>query len=323
METMKAIGFRNYGDPNVLEQLEVDIPSPTPDSIRIKIVASGVNPADSAIRKGNFKLFIRLQLPFIPGSDIAGIVTDVGADVTNFNVGDRVFAMSSMQRGGAYAEYAVVKADYVARIPDNLSYCEAGAVPLAGLTAWQGLIQQAQLKAGQSILINGASGGVGTFATQIARAVGAHVTTVCSTKNMDLVKSLGVENVIDYSRQSLDELNEHYDVVFDVFAYMPLRTGIQLTKRGGIFLSLNPGVGNPITKLMAGIVRRKVRSFLVQPNGQDLQALSNWITKGQIKPVITETHPLIEAIVAHHHIETKHTSGKIVLIVDESLAQTK
>ena len=189
METMQAIGFRHYGGAEVLELISVPRPVLAPDAILIRVGAAGVNPADWRIRGGQFRFFARLSLPFVPGSDVAGVVEAVGPAVTRFRPGDAVYAMLPSLAGGALAEYAAVPERDAAHMPGNLSFVEAAAVPLAALTALQALRDQANLRPDAHVLINGASGGVGSFAVQIAKALGAQVTAACSGRTMPTLRA--------------------------------------------------------------------------------------------------------------------------------------
>ncbi|NOK83607.1 MAG: NADPH:quinone reductase or related Zn-dependent oxidoreductase [Chloroflexi bacterium AL-W] len=320
-DTMYAIGFKQYGNPEVLQPLERSMPTLTPDSVLIKVVAAGVNPADTNFRRGAFRFVIRVKLPFVPGLDVAGIVAAVGENVHQFKVGDSVYAMLPTSEGGGYAEYAVVHSTTLSRLPANLSFMQASAVPLAALTAYQGLNEYARVQPNDKILIYGASGGVGTFAVQIARAMGADVTAVCSTRNLSLVEELGAHSIIDYTKQSVDALPRMYDTFFDTRAQFPFVKGAQAIKRGGRLLSLNPGMNNPISGLYAKRNGYDLRGFLVTPNGEDLRKITKLVEQGLVSPVIDRTYMLSEASQSHMYSETKRVSGKLVLRIDETQAE--
>ena len=318
--TMNAISFSTYGDAEVLQLSQHPIPTLTANGVRIKVIAAGINPADTAIRRGTFRLLIRLKFPFIPGSDLAGIVTDVGQDVQQVKPGDTVYAMLPTGQGGAYAEYIVIEENLIATMPTDLTFTQAAGVPLAALTALQALRDKANLSSGQTVLVYGASGGVGSFAVQIAQALGATVTGVCSTRNIERVQELGVQSVIDYTQQSLSELDQQYDVVLDAVAKLPLRTALRLARPGGKLVSLNPGMNNPVSKLYARLFGRRLAAVMVKPDQPDLQQITGWIDEAKITPVIDKLFPLTDAIAAHQYSETQRACGKLILQIDSNLA---
>jgi alcohol dehydrogenase len=202
-QKMRAMGLRRYGPPEVLEALEVGRPEPGPEGVLIRVAAAGVNPADCLLRSGGLRFLARQKMPFVPGADVAGVVEAVGPGATRFGVGDPVYAMLPNTAGGGYAEYAVAAEGAVAPIPPGLTFGEAAGVPLAALTALQALRDEAALAAGARVLVNGASGGVGTFAVQISRAMGAQVTGTASGRNADLVRGLGADEVQDYTQEDI------------------------------------------------------------------------------------------------------------------------
>lgn len=316
---MKAIGIRRYGAADVLETLELPKPTPGPDQVLIRVVAASVNPADWRIRKGHFRLFIR-TLPFVLGADVAGIVEAVGAAVSRFQPGDAVYTMLPINQGGGYAEYAVANAAAVAALPSPLTFIEAAATPLTALTVLQGLRDKVQLQPATRLLVNGASGGVGVFAVQMAKVMSAHVTAVCSARNGALVRALGADVVVDYAVEDPFRGVSRYDVIFDTVDKLTLGKVHQALAPKGIFLSLNPLAGNPLWALWARLRGRQVKSFLVQPNGADLTTINQWLTTGAVRPVIDRAYPLTEVGVAHCYSETGRVRGKLVLVVDEMLA---
>ena len=215
---MRAVAINEYGPSEKLTLVDLKEPSPRPDEVLIRVRAAGVNPVDWKIRSGMLKIVLWLKFPFIPGFDISGDVAAVGSRVTRFKPGDPVYAMLGPPRGGGYAELAVAPESAVVRKAHSQSYIEAASMPVAALTALQGLRDLGRLKPGQSVLINGASGGVGTFAVQIARALGARVTGVCGPKNVGLVRSLGAEMVLDYTKEDFTAPGKAYDVILDAVA---------------------------------------------------------------------------------------------------------
>ena len=324
MKTMKAIGFRRYGGADVLELLDVPRPRLAPDGVLIRVVAAAVNPADWRIRSGQFRFFARLTLPFVPGSDVAGVVEAVGPAVTRFRPGDAVYAMLPSLAGGGYAEYAAAPERDTACMPANLPYEEAAAVPLAGLTALQALRDQANLRPGAHILINGASGGVGSFAVQIAKALGAQVTAVCSGRNAALALDLGADMVIDYTQTDITAGDARYDVVFDAANAYPVWRWRRVLRPGGTAVSVNPGYALPPLKWLLRLSRReRLCSLLVQPGGADLETITGWIAASAVRPVVDRSYSLADAGAAHRHSETGRARGKIVLAVDQQLARSR
>lgn len=314
---MKAVGFRRFGSADVLETLEVPKPTLTSHTVLIRVVATSVNPGDWQIRNGRFRFFIRSRLPFIPGADVAGVVEQVSPDVTHFHPGDAVYAMLPLAAGGGYAEYAVANEAIVAPIPSGLSITEAAAVPLAALTALQALRDKAHLQRDAHLLINGASGGVGSFAIQIAKAMGAHVTAVCSTRNADLVRRLGADEVRDYTHEDITTGEARYDVIFDTRDNHSFWKWQQILRPKGVLVSVNPVLENPVTRLLVSLRGHQLKSIFVHPSGSDLETLNGWIATGQIRPVIDQAYPLVDAAVAHRYSETTRAQGKLVLIVNK------
>ena len=318
---MCAVGIRRYGPPEVLENLEVERPDPAPDGVLIRIAAAGINPADAYLRAGRFRFVARQKMPFVPGSDVAGVVEAAGPDAGRFRPGDPVYAMLPSMAGGGYAGFAATPAAHVAPAPPGITLGEAAAVPLAALTALQALRDKAGLAPGDRVLVNGASGGVGTFAVQIARAMGAAVTAVTSGRNADLVRGLGACEVLDYTREDVTVGGTRYDVVFDAAGVHPFRRWRRVLNKGGVAVTVNPLLGNPASRLLSRVGgAKRLESLLVRPDGADLERVGAWISSGDVKPVIERSHPLAEAPDAHRRIEGRRTRGKIVLVVDQKLA---
>jgi NADPH:quinone reductase-like Zn-dependent oxidoreductase len=267
-------------------------------------------------------MFVRLKLPFIPGLDIAGIVAEVGSAVTGFRAGDAVYAMLPNTTMGGYAEYAAVAESNVAHLPSNLTFTEAAAIPCAALTALQALRDEAQVKPETRVLIYGASGGVGSFAVQIAKTLGAHVTALCGGRNVEFVGSLGADEVIDYTQTDIMAEKKRHDVVFDAVGVYPFGKWKRILHPRGTLVTVNPILGNPIQKLLARFDtdRRQLKSLLVQPSGTDLEILNDWIASGKLRPIIDQCYPLAKAAEAHRYSETKRVRGKLVLIVDQQQA---
>src|SRR5215831_4482346 len=236
--TMKAIVVHEYGGPEVLKLEDVPRPAPKGDQILIRVIAAGVNPVDDASRSEKYAKFFGITLPFIPGYDVAGVVEKTGAKVTKFKAGDPVYAYRNLKDGGGYAEYAVVTETEVAPKPKSISFVEAAAVPVVALTAWQALIDTAKLTAGQTVLIHGGSGGVGTFAVQIAKARGAKVIATASAANQDLLKQLGVDQPIDYTTTKFEDVVKDVDIVLNGVRGDSLARSYGVVKKGGIIVSI-------------------------------------------------------------------------------------
>jgi NADPH:quinone reductase-like Zn-dependent oxidoreductase len=318
---MRAVGIRRYGPPEVLEPLEVERPEPGSDGILIRVAAAGVNPADCLLRSGGLRFVARQKMPFVPGADVAGVVEAVGPGVTRFRAGDPVYAMLPNTAGGGYAEYAVATEGTVAVMPPGLAFEEAAGVPLASLTALQALRDEANLAAGNHVLVNGASGGIGTFAVQISHAMGARVTAVASGRSADLVSGLGADEFLDYTREDVTVGKARYDTVFDAANVLAFRKVRRVLKPNGVFVTVNPFVGrlSPgwLARFRGG---RRIRSFLVRPDGADLEKIGAWIEAGEVRPVIERAYPLSDAAEARRRSESRRSRGKLVLVADEELA---
>ena len=321
---MRAVGLRRYGPPEVLESLEVERPEPGPDGALIRVAAAGVNPADCLLRSGALRFVARQKMPFVPGADVAGLVEAVGPNVTRFGVGDPVYAMLPNTAGGGYAEYAVAAEGSIAAVPPGLTLGEAAGVPLAALTALQALRDRANLASGSRVLVNGASGGVGTFAVQVSRAMGARVTGVASGRNADLVRGLGADEVLDYNREDVTAVEARYDAVFDAANVLAFGKVRRVMRSNGVFVTVNPFIG----RLTPGWLSRfrdgkRIKSILVRPDGEDLEQIGAWIGAGEVRPVVDRGYPLADAAAAHRHSESRRARGKLVLVVDEKLADKK
>src|SRR6266436_984728 len=312
--TMKAVVINDYGGQEVLKYEDVPQSEPKQDQLRIHVIAAGVNPVDGMIRSGMFDKEGRRAFPVILGGDISGVVEKVGSNITKFKSGDPVFAYVSLDNSGGYAKYAVVTEREAAPKPKSLTYVEAAAVPIVALTAWQALIDTAKLKSGQTVLIHGGSGGVGSFAIQIAKARGAKVMATASTANQDFLKQLGAEVAIDYTKQKFEDIAKDVDVVPDSIGKDTLARSYGVVKKGGIIVSL---VARPNqSELEKHGIRGEALS--VDPNSDELTEIGKLIDDEKIKVIVSQTFPLSEAIKAQQQVATGHTRGKIVLkVADE------
>src|SRR6266480_2980057 len=312
--TMKAVVIHEYGGPEVLKYEDVPRPEPKEDQILVRVIAAGVNPVDGLIRSGMFAKYEKAVFPMILGADIAGVVEKVGSEVTKFKAGDPVFAYASLKSGGGYAEYALTTEREAAPKPKVLTYVEAAAVPVVALTAWQALIDTAKLSAGQTVLIHGGSGGVGTFAIQIAKARGAKVIATASTANQDLLKKLGADVAIDYTKTRFEDVAKDVDVVLDSVGKDTLARSYGVVKKGGFIATL---VAEPD---QAELDKHGIRGapISVKPNSDELMEITKLIEEKKIKPVVSQVLPLTEAVKAQEQAATHHTRGKIVLkVADE------
>jgi len=315
---MKAVRIHAFGGPEVLQLEEVARPVPAADEILIKVYASGVNPVDWAVREGgNDALRDYLTLPMTLGWDAAGVVEVLGSEVTGFQVGDAVYGEPNFPGDGSYAEYCAAKANQFAHKPKSLSFNEAAAVPLAGLTAWTALFAHGQLQPGQRILIQGASGGVGSFAVQFAKAKGAYVIGIASAGNQEYLRQLGADEVLDYKSQPWEELVRDVDVVLEA---SPLRdnaarvNAVRVLKAGGIFVSVN--LDFPFDEAMqAALAQQQATGALVANQARQdwLQEIAQLIDAGQVKVFINQVFPLAQVADAHRESQTWHVRGKLVL----------
>jgi 2-desacetyl-2-hydroxyethyl bacteriochlorophyllide A dehydrogenase len=310
---MKAVVIYRYGAAEVLQYEDVEQPKIEPTQLLVKVRASSVNPIDWKIRQGMLSLITGSKFPIVLGFDVAGDVVAVGSGVTRFKPGDAIYGSTSFP-GGGYAEFAAVPENLVALKPTNLNYEEAAAVPLAALTALQALREQGNIQTGQTVLINGAAGGVGIFAVQIAKALGAVVTGVSSTKNLDLVKSLGADRVIDYTQEDFTEDIAQYDIIFDAVGKRSLSQTKRVLKPNGIYITTLPSPEVLLEGILTAFLPGQKAKFILQkPNTQDLVYLKELIEAGKIRVVIDRTYPLQELAAAHSYSETGRAVGKIVL----------
>jgi NADPH:quinone reductase-like Zn-dependent oxidoreductase len=323
---LKAITYHRYGAPEVLQFQEVDDPVVGDDEVLVRVRAASANPRDWHFMRG-LPAFMRLQFGLRGprhgglGSDIAGQVEAAGAKVTRFRPGDEVYADVVM---GGFAEYVAVAEDKVAPKPANLTFEQAAAVPLAAVTALQGLRDHGRVQPGQQVLVIGAAGGVGTFAVQLAKWLGAEVTGVCGTGKADLVRSLGADHVVDYTREDVTRGDRRYDVVFQLAGTQsPSDLRRALTPRGTLLLSSGESDGRligPVDRiikalLLAPFVRQRLVPFEAKQSSEDLQLITTLIEAGKITPVIDRTYPLSDTPEAIRYLEQGHARGKVVITV--------
>jgi NADPH:quinone reductase-like Zn-dependent oxidoreductase len=308
---MRAVVAHQYGAPDVLKIEQIQRPEPNEDEALIRVIASSVNPADPLTLSGKYAKEFGTHLPLIAGYDIAGIVEKTGPSVTKLKVGDAVYGYPTF--GGGWADYVNVKEYEVGAKPKSLSFVEAAAVPMGALTAWQSLVDVAKLQPGQTILIHGGSGGVGSFAVQIAKARGARVIATASTANQDLLKQLGADVAVDYTKTRFEDVAKDVDAVLDPVGKDTLARSYGVVKKGGIIMSL---VARPDPDELQ---KRGIRGtgIVSHPDAEDLKEIAQLIEGGKIKPIVTEILPLTDAVKAQQQAATHHTRGKIVLKVAE------
>ncbi|SIT33700.1 alcohol dehydrogenase [Filimonas lacunae] len=312
---------------------QMPAPEPQADEVLVEVHAAGINLLDSKIRSGEFKILLTYKTPFILGHDVAGVVTKVGPAVQKFKVGDEVYSRPADYRIGTFAEFIAVKEKDLALKPKNLSMEEAAAIPLVGLTAWQALIQKGNLKKGQKVFIQAGSGGVGTFAIQLARYMGATVATTTSAGNTALVKSLGADVVIDYKKDDFERVLSDYDLVLHSQDAKTLEKSLRVLKPGGKLISISgppdpdfakeagvPGFVKLLIRILSAATRRKARklnvgfSFLfMKANGNQLTEITALIHSGIIKPVMDKVYPFSEIKEAITYVESGRAKGKVVV----------
>lgn len=321
---MKSYIREVYGGPEVLQLKELPTPSPKANEVLIKVRSASINPADWRLLRAD-PFLVRLMMGlFKPnykllGGDMSGEITEIGSEINQWQVGDEVVSDIMKYGMGAYGEYVCVPEDSLVRKPKNISFDEAAAVPIAGLTALQALRDHGDLKVGQSVLINGASGGVGTYAVQIAKHLGAHVTAVCSSKNKELVLSLGADRVIAYDIEDYRQCNESFDLILDNVGNCSFKTAKSLLKPEGTSLLIGwGGLGHMINySLMGGLASKtshmKFKGFTAQMDTKDLEVLMNLLATGAIRSVIEKSFPMEQLAEAILLQEKGRTKGKIVV----------
>jgi NADPH:quinone reductase-like Zn-dependent oxidoreductase len=313
---MKAMVIRRYGGPDVFEPGEIETPTPGRGEVLVQVRGSSVNPVDCAIRSGMLRWIVRMRFPAVLGVDVAGEVISVGAGVTRFTIGDRVFAYAGLGRGGGgYGEFATLPESYLARVPASLNWAEAGTVPGVGISAFEALTVQAPVRSGMRVFINGAAGGVGTYAVQIAKVFGAHVTGTCSGTKAALVRELGADHIIDYTKEDPFAREGAYDVFLNAVRGAPISRGRRTLRRGGVLVTLTGIPPQAVLATIRNLVssRRTVFMF-VQTSGALLEGLSRLIGNGQVRPIVERTCSWNELPEAHRRVETGRVAGKIAIL---------
>jgi NADPH:quinone reductase-like Zn-dependent oxidoreductase len=334
MRTMKAFLIDRYGGPEVLVAREHPDPEPGPGDLLVDMRAASVNPVDFKIRSGGVKVLVKDRFPLVLGSDVSGVVASVGPGVTRFATGDEVFARLRKDRIGSFAERVLVDETLAVKKPANLTHAEAASIPLVAETSFQALVEIGKLAKGQRVLIHAGSGGVGTFAIQLARHLGATVVTTASAKNRALVEGLGASEVIDYRTQRFEEVAAPCDVVLDTQGGETLERSFRVVKEGGVVVTIGgkpdakfaKAYGlNPVIVFALGVMMRKVTRLarekrarfeylFMRPDGEQLAAIAALLVQGTIRPVLERTFPFLETKEAVAHVEAGRAVGKVVIV---------
>lgn len=322
---MKAIVYNQYGPPDVLELKEVEKPIPEDNQVLVKVHAASINYGNVVLLRGEpflarFAFGLLKPKYSIPGGDISGRIEAVGKNVKQFQLGDEVFGDLSGCGWGGFAEYVAVPENALAQKPANLSFEEAAAVPMAAVTALQGLRDKGKIQSGQKVLINGASGGVGNFAVQIAKSFGAEVTGVCSTRNLDIVRSIGADEIIDYTKEDFTEKSQRYDLILAVNGYQPISAYKRALSQNGIYVMVGGSEKQLYQAMLLGpwismTGSKKMGSILQRSNQKDLDFIKELLESGKVKPVIDRSYKLNEVPEAFRYFEEGHAQGKVVVTV--------
>lgn len=332
---MKAWAIEQYGDNSQVKLMDLPEPILAADEVLIAVKAASINPVDYKIRSGMLQVVVKHKMPLIMGHDCAGVIAKVGAAVTNFKVGDEVYTQHGTEKPGTLAEFVAAKAAYVARKPTNTTFEEAASLPLVGLTSWQGMLDKGGLKKGDKVFIPAGSGGVGTFAVQLAKHVGAHITSTTSARNIEFVKSLGADRVLDYELQKLDEIAPEMALVFDTMGGDTQNQSFSLLQPGGTLVSItgpptpefmrevNLGLGLQFAAFLLSLIQliRTARAkthykfLFMLPDGKILEKIGALVEAGAIRPVVDKIYPFAQANEAIGHVEAGHARGKVVVTV--------
>ena len=337
VEVMRAYILKHYGGPEGSLLMDIPAPTPRPREILVEVRTAGLNPVDFKFRQGKLRAILRPKLPLVLGNELAGEVIAVGSDVKRFLVGDRVFARVAKDRAGAFAEQACVEEDLAAHMPGNLDFAAAAAVPLAALTALQALRDELGVKSGQKVFISGGAGGVGTFAIQIAKWLGAHVTTSASKRGEALVRSLGCEEVIDYTTEDISKAGRRFDAGFDLIGGKTLEQMFEIVKPGTKIVSVaalpEPQTaikdlgGSRALSAVFWIISYGIRSrarragtsyryLFMHPSGRDLALLAELIEQGKLKVTIDKIYPFAKISEALSYVESGRAKGKVVVTMN-------
>jgi NADPH:quinone reductase-like Zn-dependent oxidoreductase len=319
---MKAAIIRRYGAPKVFQHENLPDISPRANEIKIKVMASSVNPVDFKTRSGSIFFLSSFKFPKILGSDFSGIIVECGAEVKDVRVGDEVFGFTNaVTEGGAYGEFLCIDRSRIARKPTNLSFLEAAVIPLAGSTAYQGLVTLGRIKSGMRICVIGATGGVGHFAVQIAKSMGCHVTGVCHSNNAELAQRFGCDEVVPYDRIDFRAINQFFDLIFDSAGKLGYARSRHRLELQGSFISTIPSLATVLLpRLPSRVKGRQVRHFWAHSNSVDLQFLAELCEQKLLQPYIEHHFPIAQIDLAHELSESGRVRGKIAIEVNHSAA---
>ena len=327
--SVKAITYEKFGPPDILTLKEVEKPACGDNEVLIKVYAASVNAYDWHMLRAKPFLIRFMGSGFLKpkhkilGVDVAGQVEAVGKNVERFRPGDEVFGDTSGSGGGAFAEYACAHEDVLASKPAGITVEQAAAVPMAAVTALQGLRDKGRIQPGQKVLIDGASGGVGTFAIQIAKSFGAEVTAVCSTRNLDMARSIAADHVIDYTQEDFTKTGQRYDLILAVNGFHPILGYKRALNAGGTFVMAGGGMAQLFQIIFLGPLismtgSKKFVNYVAQPNQKDLEFMAELLETGKVKPVIDRRYPLSEVAQAIRYVEDEHARGKVVITVEHN-----
>ncbi len=315
---MKASVINRFGDSDVFEIQDIEKPSPGKNEVLIEVYASSINPVDYKMRNGNWKFIFGSNFPIVLGFDVAGKVVECGASITKFKVGDEVWGRITNKYGGAYAEYALAKEMVITKKPTNLNFIDAASIPLAAGTALQSLRDYGKIEKGKQVLINGATGGVGQFAVQIAKLFGAEVTAVSSSYRVDFIKKLKPDHWIDYNKEDFTTHHNKYDIIFDVAGKESFMTTNKALKKKGIYITTLPRPKVLKHKLYSILTAgKRVKTFFMKPNAKDLAFLKEKVENGELLPYVDSVFKLEEMGKAHEYAEKAHLKGKVVIQIKD------
>jgi len=315
MNKMKAVVYYEYGSPDVLTLDNIPVPQIRDNEVLVKVKYSGINPVDYKIRRGKMKFITGSSFPKIPGSDFSGEIVETGTKVTEFKKGDAVFGMTRVLGGGSCAEYVKTLPANIWHMPTGVDFREAGCVPLAALTALQALRDKGEISKGKKVLINGASGGVGLFAVQIAKLLGAEVTAVTSYRNNKLVGEFGPDHVIHYTEENFTDKFDKFDIIFDVVNRFSFAKAVKWLNPDGVYIMTSAHAGDIFSTLNPLYRKFKLRSVMVKPVQEDLKQLADWLETGKLKVHIDKVFELNDPGNAHIYSESGRVRGKTVFHV--------
>lgn len=309
---MKATIINNFGTADELQMAELPMPQTGSDQVLVKNYYTSVNPMDCKVRSGQFKLFAGSKLPKIFGSESAGVIEKAGKNVASFKKGDRVMVGTGF-KFGTYAEFVAVNENAVFKLPDEVDFADGATLPCAAGTAHNGLYRTAKIKSGDDVLINGAYGGIGGFAVQLAKLAGTQVTGVCSTENIENVKALKADHVLDYTTQDIYAIDKQFDIVFDTVGKLAIRHALRLVKNGGILVTTVGSFQIMMSMLFNPFRSKKIKSVWNNPTKDDMKMLSTLVADQKLKVIVDREYKLEELPQAHRYSETGKAKGKILV----------